>query len=178
MCFVSAIQYQFQFSLVKIKGRRLDYRSILYASQFISVAMSGLLGTRASIQSDVDLLLQIVFLVILLVGFRLGRKKTADSLKLHGRLMTVLVTLNGLAILLVMGPSLVQNFGAAIDEASVIGFPLTLVHHSIGLIAEILAIVLVFKKFGKVRTWMRLTFTLWLIALLLGIGFYVNYYVL
>jgi len=52
-----------------------------------------------------------------------------------------------------------------------------LVHHLVGLVAEILGAVLVFKKFGKVRTWMKITFVLWLIALLSGIGFYVRYYV-
>jgi len=90
--------------------------------------------------------------------------------------MTVLAVLNGLSILLVMGPSLFTSFGAAVEEVSVIGFPLTLLHHSIGLIAEILGVVLVFRKFGKVRTWMRITFMLWLVALLFGIGFYVVYY--
>jgi hypothetical protein len=93
----------------------------------------------------------------------------------HGRLMTVLVVLNGLSILLVMGPSLFTNLGAAVGEVYV-GFPLTLLHHSIGLIAEVLGVVLVFRKFGKVRTWMRVTFILWFVALLLGIGFYVVYY--
>ena len=139
--------------------------------------MPGLFGTRASILSDLNLMLQILLLVILLVGFRLGKKKTGSSLKMHGRLMTILVALNGLLVLLVMGPSLFLNFGAAVEEVVVIGFPLTLLHHSIGLIAEILGLVLVFRKFGKVRTWMRVTFTCWLGALLLGIGFYVIYYV-
>jgi len=145
--------------------------------QFIPVVMSGVFGTRASILSDLNLMLHIVLLGILLVGFRLGKKKTGGSLKMHGRLMTVLVALNGLSILLVMGPSLFLNFGVAVDEVFVVGFPLTLFHHSIGLIAEILGLVLVFRKFGKVRTWMRITFTLWFVALLFGIGFYVMYYV-
>jgi len=145
--------------------------------QFISIVMSGVFGTRASVLSDVNLVLHIVLLAILLVGFRLGKKKTGGDIRTHGRLMTILVALNGLSILLVMGPSLFLNLGAAVEEAFVIGFPLTLFHHSIGLIAEIFGLVLVFRKFGKVRTWMRVTFTCWLGALLLGIGFYVMYYV-
>lgn len=145
--------------------------------QFISVVMSGLFGTNASILADMNLLLQILLLVILLLGYMLGKKKTAVSLKAHGRVMTVLVALNALSILLVMGPSLFHNIEAVVGEASSIGFPVTLVHHLVGLIAEILGAVLVFKKFGKVRMWMRLTFTLWFVALVLGIGFYVRYYV-
>ena len=143
--------------------------------RFISIVMSGLFGTNASILADFNLLLQILLLIILLFGYLLGKKKTADSLKAHGRIMTVLVALNALSILLVMGPSFFLNLEAVAGEASAMGFPLTLVHHSVGLIAEILGAVLVFKKFGTVRMWMRLTFALWLISLVLGIGFYVRY---
>ncbi len=149
---------------------------VFYDFWSILVAMSGVLGTRASVSSDLNLILHIVLLVLLLAGFILGKRKTGSSLKLHGRLMTVLVALNALSILLLMGPSLFTNLGAAVDEVFTVGFPLTLLHHSIGLIAEILGAVLVFKKFGNVRRWMRTTFLLWLVALLSGIGFYVVYY--
>lgn len=138
--------------------------------------MSGVFGTGAPVFSDVNLVLQISFLVLLLAGFILGKRKTGSSIKMHGRLMTVLVVLNALSILLVMGPSLFTNLDAAVKEISVIGFPLTLLHHLIGLIAEILGAVLVFRKFGNVRIWMRITFILWFVALLLGIGFYVVYF--
>ena len=140
------------------------------------VAMSGLLGTRAPVSSDLNLILQIALLALLLTGFILGKRKTGSSLKLHGRLMTILVALNALAILLIMGPSLFTNFGAAVGEVSTFGFPLTLLHHSIGLIAEILGAVLVFKKFGNVRRWMQTTFVFWFVALLFGMGFYIVYY--
>ncbi len=142
----------------------------------ILVAMSGLLGTRAPVSSDLNLILQIALLALLLTGFIFGKRKTGSGLKLHGRLMTILVALNALAILLIMGPSLFTNFGAAVGEISTFGFPLTLLHHSIGLIAEILGAVLVFKKFGNVRRWMQTTFVLWFVALLFGIGFYIVYY--
>ena len=151
---------------------------MFYNFCFILVAMAGLLGTGASVFSDLNLILHVVLLALLLVGFILGRKKTGSSLKLHGRLMTVLVALNALSILLIMGPSLIIYFGAAVGEILVIRFPLTLFHHAIGLIAEVLGAVLVFKKFGNVRRWMRTTFILWLVALLSGIGFYIVYYVI
>lgn len=140
--------------------------------------MSGLLGTRAGLNSDLNLLLQIIILVILFVGFKFGRTKTDSSLRTHGRIMKLVVALNAGAILLVMGPSLVASFGAALSETSVLGFPLTLVHHTIGLVAEILGIVLAFRKFGNVRMWMRIALVLWLIALAYGITFYFVYYVM
>lgn len=138
--------------------------------------MSGLFGTEASVFSDLNLVLQIVLLGLLLGGFIMGKRKTGSSLKIHGRLMTVLVVLNALSILLIMGPSLFTNLGAAVEEVLTFGFPLTLLHHSIGLIAEVLGVVLVFRKFGNVRRWMRITFLLWFVALLSGIGFYVVYF--
>jgi uncharacterized membrane protein YozB (DUF420 family) len=138
--------------------------------------MSGLFGTSASVFSDLNLVLQLVLLVLLLAGFILGRRKTGSSLKMHGRLMKVLVVLNALSILLFMGPSLLTNLGPAVDEVFTFGFPLTLFHHSIGLIAEVLGAVLVLRKFGNVRLWMRTTFLLWSAALLSGIGFYVVYF--
>jgi len=42
--------------------------------------------------------------MILLAGYFSG-KKTSDSLKRHGRFMTILVALNALSIMLVMGSS-------------------------------------------------------------------------
>jgi uncharacterized membrane protein YozB (DUF420 family) len=149
---------------------------VFYDFPFVLVVMSGLFGTRASVFSDLNLILHIVLLVLLLAGFVFGRKKSGNSLRTHGRFMTVLVVLNALSILLIMGPSLFTNLGAAVDEVFTVGFPLTLLHHSIGLIAEVLGAALVFKKFGNVRRWMRITFLLWLVALLSGIGFYVMYY--
>lgn len=91
--------------------------------------------------------------------------------------MTVLVALNALSIVLVMGPSFFLNLGVVLGEVFVIGFPLVLIHHLIGLSAEILGAVLVFKKFGKVRTWMRIVFALWFVAIVFGISVYVIYYV-
>jgi hypothetical protein len=149
---------------------------VFYDFPFVLVVMSGLFGTRASVFSDLNLILHIVLLVLLIAGFILGKRKTGSSLKTHGRLMRVLVVLNASSILLIMGPSLLTNLGAVVDEVVTVGFPLTLLHHSIGLIAEVLGAALVFKKFGNVRSWMRVTFLLWLVALLSGIGFYVVYY--
>lgn len=145
---------------------------------FISVIMSGLFGASAPMTSDLNLLLQILIFVLLVVGTKFGRKKTKSSLQIHGRIMTVAVGLNAIAILLVMGPSLLLAFNFALEEPVVIGFPLTLVHHSFGLVAETLGAVLIFRKFGKVRMWMRLTLSLWIVAFALGVLFYLRYFII
>ncbi len=140
--------------------------------------MSGLLGTRASLAADLNLLLQLIVLVILLVGVKLGKEKTQKSLKTHGNVMTVMVVLTAIGIFTVMLPSFVANFSAVLEEPFTIGFPLTSIHTLFGILAEGLGIVLVFKKFGNVKLWMRLTAALWLIAIISGIAFYIIYYVI
>lgn len=92
--------------------------------------------------------------------------------------MTAAVGLNVVSILLVMGPSLLAGLGLALEEQAVIGFPLTLIHHSFGLSAEILGAVLIFRKFGKIRMWMRLNLSLWIAAFALGILFYLRYFII
>jgi uncharacterized membrane protein YozB (DUF420 family) len=140
--------------------------------------MSGLLGTKAPTTSDINLLLQIIVIIILVIGIKFGKEKTPGSLKTHGRIMAIAVVLNAFAILLVMGPSLLGSFDAALGETASLGFPLTLVHHTLGLLAEVLGVLFVFKKFGKVRMWMRLITLLWLVAFVFGIFFYLTYYVI
>ena len=139
--------------------------------------MSGLFGTNAPMISDLNLLSQTLIFVLLAVGSMFGRKKTKISLHRHERIMTVAIALNALSILLVMGPSLVLGFDFALGEPATIGFPLTLVHHTFGLAAEILGGVFIFRKFGKIRMWMRLLLTLWTIGFVLGVFFYVKYFI-
>ncbi len=140
--------------------------------------MSGLLGTNSSIASDLNLMLQIVVFIMLLIGVKFVKEKTPRGLKRHRRFMTYAVALNVISILLVMGPSFVANFSAVLAEPSTISFPLTLIHHSLGIVAEILGIIFVFKKFGNVRMWMRLTMSTWVISFILGMVFYFEYYMI
>lgn len=140
--------------------------------------MPGILGTRASLASDLNLLLQLIILVILIVGVKFGKEKTAKSLRTHEKVMTVMVVLNAIGILLVMLPSFVTNLSAVLNEPSTIGFPLTSIHAFFGILAEGMGVAFVFKKFGNVRMWMRLTAAFWLIAIISGIYFYLRYYVI
>jgi len=139
--------------------------------------MSDLFGTRAPITSDIALVIQVVLLILLLAGLRLGKRKTANSLSKHGMLMKVMVLLNTGVLLLVMLPSFVIAFDFVLAEVAT-GVPLILVHHSLGLIAEVLGVTLIFRKFGDVRLWMRVTFSVWFVALLLGLTVYVVYWAL
>ncbi len=156
----------------------MSYEIFYKRTLFILDIMSGILGTKASLASDLNLLLQLIVLVILIVGVKFGKEKTEKSLKTHGNVMTVMVVLNAIGILLVMLPSFATNLSAVLNEPSTIGFPLTYIHAFLGILAEGLGVVFVFKKFGNVRMWMRLTAAFWLITIIFGISFYIRYYVL
>jgi len=136
--------------------------------------MSGIFGTRAELLSDLNLIFQIIILVTFLLGVRFAKEKKFNK---HETLMRAALILNGISILFVMLPFFRVNIYTFLDELSVLGFPLTFIHAFLGGLAEILGIVLILKKFGNFRVWMRLTFALWVIALILGMLFYFRYYV-
>lgn len=82
--------------------------------------------------------------------------------------MPAVVALNFAGIVIVMLPSFISSFGAVLAELSEIHFPLVLLHAAFGAVSAGLGITLVFKKFGNVRFWMRVTIVMWLITLALG----------
>jgi len=137
--------------------------------------MSGIFGTKAPLPSDLNLLLQLGILVILLVGVKFGKEKTAKSLKMHGRIMTIAVVLNAVGILFVMIPSFIAYFSAPLKELSLVGVLSTSIHASFGGLAEALGIAFVLeKKPKKVRMWMRLTTLFWIITFVLGVSLYLQ----
>jgi len=137
--------------------------------------MPRLLGTEASIASDLNLLLQLIILILLFVGVKFAKGKTQSSLKTHGRIMTIAVVLNAIGFLLVMGPSFVGYFSTPPQELSTIGILSTSSHAFFGSVAEILGIAFVFnKKPEDIRFWMHLTRLFWVIAALLGIALYLQ----
>ena len=143
--------------------------------------MPGLLGTKATPLYDINLLLQIIILIILIVGRKLAKDK---KLLTHGRAMAALLVLHTLAILLIMIPSFLINFGALvrISDPRVI---ITWIHAIVGSSAEAIGVYLVSKwRFQpkalavcvKNKKFMQLTFMLWGLSATLGIIFYLVYY--
>jgi len=122
----------------------------------------------------INLVFQIVILLLLSASFRLMKRGKFVE---HGTAMLVAVILNVISFSLVMGPSLV-SLGATIRD-----YPLnqlsivSLTHASLGGVALILGIWIVAswhrqppnQSCQRKRKFMRLTFVLWFVALLLGI---------
>jgi uncharacterized membrane protein YozB (DUF420 family) len=135
----------------------------------------------APLLSQGNLVLQISIVVILLVGLALNRRRKYFW---HGIAMLVALVLNLGAFLLVMGPSLLAL------EPSIVISPLNrisivaIVHGTLGGVTEILGIWIVGSWHGRRSTqscarkkWiMRVTWVMWLIALVLGMLLYALLY--
>jgi hypothetical protein len=143
--------------------------------------MSGIFGTKASPQADVNLILQIAIIIILIAGRRLAKNR---KLLTHGRLMAALVILHSVAIVLIMVPSFLINFSALkyVSDPKVI---ITWIHAVVGTSAEALGVYLVYKWRFKPqsvgacatrRKYMIPAFEMWGLSASLGIVFYALYY--
>jgi len=133
--------------------------------------------------SQANLVLEIIILMVLFAAFALKRK--GKFLK-HGGMMLVGVVLNILSFVIVMGPalfSLGQN--GLFDHPGRLYF-VTLAHAGLGGTALVLGVFLVASWHLQASTQncmrrkkiMRLTFVLWVLALILGILFYMLLYIL
>jgi len=137
--------------------------------------MTGIFGTEAPLTSDLNLLLQVVILVLLIVGFKLGKEKTGKSLKRHGKIMVIVVALTALSFVFVMAPSFANYVSSPQSELSLIGILPTLLHALLGSLAGFFGIAFAFnKKPKKTRLWMRLSMLFWIIVLILGFFLYLQ----
>jgi len=136
--------------------------------------MDGLLGTRAGLQADLNLIFQVVIFLLLVVGYVFAKRRNMAS---HGRIMNVVAALNLFSILAVMGPSVVINLFPLLIYYPTIGTT-TLIHALTGGFAAALGTTWGFRKFRNIKMWMRVTSILWLLGFVLGIANYVLGYVL
>jgi len=141
------------------------------------------MGIPVMLLSQANLVLEIIILIVLFVALALKRR---GKLFKHGGAMLVGVVLNILSFVIVMGPalfSLGQN--GLFDHPGRLYF-VTLVHAGLGGIALVLGVFLVASWHLQASTQncvrrkkiMRLTFVLWVLALILGILLYMLLYIL
>jgi uncharacterized membrane protein YozB (DUF420 family) len=131
------------------------------------------------IAATISLILQIVVLVLLFAGVGLkGRKRFRQ----HGIVMLTAVVLHTIIILAWMVPSFsILSFSGSINLADMIVVTI-LVHAFMGIAADLLGIWLVaswrlradMKTCFAKKSLMRVTITLWLITLFLGIVLYLK----
>ena len=126
---------------------------------------------------DVNLVLQLVVFGLLLIGvYNVKGKKI--NLKKHRSFMGAVIVLNLVSIFLIMGRSFFANFGILVENSHSFGPAVTWFHATVGGLAEVLGISFLIRHPKKLRVSMRLTAGLWTLALMLGIVFYMYYYVL
>ena len=146
--------------------------------------MDGLLGTKAGIQADLNLLVHLAILLLIITGFTFARKK---KFEIHEKWMFSAIVLAAISFFAWMAPSYIDNFHVIVEELYSPGVMVTNIHVALGTITGILAIYIVLRmKFDlpqkftvkRVKRLMRTTFTLWWLTFISGLSFYLIYYVL
>ena len=144
--------------------------------------MTGIFGTGALFQTDINLILQIVMFLIIIIGLVYKNKR---KFKIHGGMMGIAVILHILTFVLVMGPSFSEGYDYFTTAASDLGVQTTWIHAIPGTIAMILGIVLVgawalrpsnIAACSKMKRIMDITTILWLVSLIFGVATYFVFY--
>jgi len=144
--------------------------------------LTGIFGTGAHIQTDINLILQLVMLIIIVVGLVYKSKR---KIKIHGGLMGIAVILHLISLFAVMLPSFNKNYEYFRTATSELGVQTIWIHAVPGAIALILGIVLVaawalrpsnIASCSRRKRIMDITTLLWLISLVFGIASYMVFY--
>jgi len=147
------------------------------------IRLTGIFGTGAVLQTDINLILQIVMFLIIIIGLVYKNK---NKFKIHGGIMGIAVILHVLSLLLVMGPSFSEGYDFFTTATSELGVQTTWIHAVLGAIAMIMGIVLVgawalrssnIAACSRRKRLMDITVLLWLVSLIFGITTYIVFYV-
>ena len=145
--------------------------------------MTGIFGTGALLQIDINLILQIVMFLIIIIGLVYKNKM---KFKIHGGLMGIAVILHVLSLLVVMGPSFSEGYEHFTTATSDLGVQTTWIHAIPGAIAMIMGTFLVvawalrpsnIAACSRRKRLMDITTLLWLVSLTFGIATYLVFYV-
>lgn len=140
------------------------------------------LGHPRLIQTDLNLLLQVVTLIIIFVGLFL---KKSGKVKFHGATMGIAVLLHVLSLIVVMGPSFYQSSEFYLGQTGIQGVQTAWLHAIPGGLAILLGVLLVAlwavkpsntAPCYKRKRIMDATLVLWLISLVFGVATYVLFY--
>jgi uncharacterized membrane protein YozB (DUF420 family) len=144
--------------------------------------VTSIFGTGATLQADINLILQIVTLIMIFIS--LGYK-SKNKFKIHGGLMGIAIILLLVSLFAVMFPSLSSNYEYLTTSTSELGVQTAWVHASLGIITLILGIFLVTAwalKTSNITACMRrkrimdITVLFWIISLVFGIATYIAFY--
>ncbi|MGB9879479.1 MAG: DUF420 domain-containing protein [Anaerolineae bacterium] len=140
---------------------------------------SGIFGTKATLIADINLISQVVILAILAIGVFQAK---ARKFQAHHTLMTVAVVANAALIVAIMNPSFFRILPFALRNPGADKPTVLWPHMLLGAVAELLGVYIVLAtntgRSDKQRfKWlMRITFFLWVLALIAGIVLYFVWY--
>ena len=147
--------------------------------------VEGFLGTGATFEADLNLVLQLVMGAALIAGALLARQRRYRA---HGICQTTVLFLNLWMIGLLMWPAFHRQGSLTIPKIlhkSYYAVPM--VHAALGMIAELLGIYIAIVagtnvlptrlRFRNWKRWMRSELSLWLFVVISGMGTYYAWYI-
>jgi uncharacterized membrane protein YozB (DUF420 family) len=144
--------------------------------------MLGLFGSHTALITDVNLLIQVISFILLFVGLGFKLKK---KFKIHGIVMGVAILLHLLFFIVAMWPSFSGGFEFWTTSISLFGVQAMWIHAITGTIVLILGLFLfiawvlrisnIAACFKRKRI-MDVTFALWFISIIFGVGMYLSLY--
>ena len=149
-----------------------------------SLPVKGFLGTGATFEADVNLVVQLAMGAALVMGVVLARQ---HRYKAHGICQTTLLLLNLLMIGLVMWPSFRRQVSPRLPRVlRKLYYAAPMAHAALGLAAELLGLYIVLVagtnvlparlRFRDWKQWMRAEFVLWLVVVFSGVVTYCAWY--
>ena len=146
--------------------------------------IKGFLGTGATFEADLNLVVQVIMGIALIAGSLLAKRKRYTA---HGICQTTVLLLNLVMIVLVMGPSFHRQVVPALPEH--LGdryYAMATSHAALGIVAELLGLYIVLVagtnivprrlRFQRWKLWMRAELALWCVTLLTGVATYYAWY--
>lgn len=150
----------------------------------VSLPVKGFLGTGATFEGDVNLVVQLTMGAALVAGVVLAKRRRYRA---HGICQTTVLLLNLVMIGLVMWPAFQQvnpTIPKALHKAY---YAAPVVHAALGMTAELLGLYIVLVagtnilparlRFTNWKLWMRTEFVLWLVVVIGGMGTYYAWYI-
>ena len=145
----------------------------------------GFLGTHAPFISDLTLILILLTAILFTVGWQLARRKHYTA---HRWVQTVAASINAIVVLIVMIRSFVVHILPGIPGKLLVGdYGVTTAHAIVGMTGLLLGIFVVLRgnelvpmslRFKNYRTFMRTSYTLYMLATFIGVIVYVEAFVI
>jgi len=150
-----------------------------------SLPVKGFLGTGATFEADLNLVVQLVMGAALVAGVLLAKQQRYRA---HGICQTTVLLLNLLMIGLVMWPAFRRQVSPRFPRVlhrSYYAVPV--IHAALGMAAELLGLYIAlvagtnvlpaWLRFKNWKRWMRTEFVLWLVVVATGMATYYAWYI-